>query len=159
VSAVVRLALALLILLSLTSRIQAVLRTAPDLNDAASLVAPLTGLGLATPGPDGDGVITAAAPGCALPVQVAMMDLSGGQDADEPQLLGPAVHPRYVYLGSVSARTDLRAMYALRLKAEIAAMLGLRASGVPPFRLAMVAIPDACPAVAGLDWAVLSPAD
>jgi hypothetical protein len=157
-TAAVRVALVLLMVLGLAGRLQALGRTAPAINTAASLLAPLASLGLHTEGPDADGIVTAGAPGCAVPVQAAMLDLAGGEDPVGAALLGPGIRARYVYLGSVFDRNDRWVMYARRLKAEIAAMLGLRATGVP-FRLVMVAIPDSCPSMAGLDWAALSPAD
>ncbi len=154
----VRLALALLIVLGVASRLQALGRVSPAVNTAASLPAPLASLGLHTEGPDADGIVTAGAPGCEVPVQVTMLDLAGGQDPVGAALLGPGIQARYIYLGSVFERNDRWVMYAHRLRAEIAGMLGLRATAVP-FRLVMVAVPESCPAMAGLDWAVLSPAD
>jgi hypothetical protein len=152
----VRLAFVLLILLGAALQVHAVRLTDPGVNEATSLTAPLSALGLRGVGPDADGLITATAPGCAVPFRIGMFFMTGGEDTAAAALLGPSVRPRYVYLGLVSERDHRWPLYAWRVLGSAAATLGLRSKPAPK-RLVLVALPEACPQLANLDWATLSP--
>jgi len=152
----IRLAFVLLIALSIMGQLHAVRPYDADREDIASLVAPLAGLGLKSPGPDADGVIVATATDCPLPVRIGMVLVAGGQEARAASLLGPDVQPRYVYLGMAFDRADSWRMYFRGLQGTLAALIGARSKRAPS-HMVMAALPDACPHLADLDWAVLSP--
>ena len=152
----IRLAFVLLIALSVIGQLQAVRPYDADGEDAASLVAPLAGLGLNSQGPDADGVIVATAADCPLPVRIGKFLVAGGQEARAASLLGPALQPRYVYLGMVFKTADGWRLYFRGLHGRLAALIGERSKRAPS-HMVMAALPDACPHLADLDWAVLSP--
>jgi hypothetical protein len=149
-------AFALLLLLTVTGQIKALQPDHSLVDTPESLAAPLARLGLAVTGPDADGVLHAVAPDCPSPVRIGLFLLSGAQDTDVAAMLRPGTTPRYVYLGLVSQRSDRWPMYTRWLRASAAAMIGLRQDHAPK-RMVLAALPDACPGLAKLDWAALSP--
>jgi hypothetical protein len=151
-----RLAFSALLVIGVVAQLHAVRPYDTDAESVASLVAPLAALGLASAGPDADGVIIASAPGCPLPVRVGMVYVSGGEESRAASLLGPGVQPRYVYLGMVLDHDDRWRLYFRGLHGTVASLLGAR-SRRSPSHMVMAVLPDACPRLADLDWAVLSP--
>jgi hypothetical protein len=121
-----------------------------------ALVAGAAKLGLHSVGPDASGLITTTAVDCPLPVTLGLFALDGGEDASVATLLGPSVRPRFVYLGSVEERVDRLRVWGRWLRANIEALLGLRQVRVPR-KLVLAILPEGCPHLAELDWAVLSP--
>jgi hypothetical protein len=156
VKILIRLAFVLLILLSAVGQLQALRRDNPDAGIAASLSAPLAALGLRTTAPNEDGVILATAPDCPVPFRVGTIAAPGIELAQAALLSGPGVRTQYIYLGLVIERPDAWRVYKRWLQGGLAALVGLRSTN-PPMYMVVAAIPEACPHLADLDWATLSP--
>jgi hypothetical protein len=107
------------------------------------------GLTAATPARDFPLAFTAA--GCAeqILVDVVSLDGRGTEASDAPGFV------RYVFLGSVRVRQDLAVARVRWFVANLLFVAGPRA-GRPGMEILTVTIPQACPALAGLDWARLS---
>jgi hypothetical protein len=109
-----------------------------------ALVAGAAKLGLHSVGPDASGLITTTAADCPLPVTLGLFALDGGEDASVARL------------GFVEERVDRLHVWGSWLRANIEALLGLRQVRVPR-KLVLAVLPEDCPHLAELDWAVLSP--
>jgi len=156
VTGFVRITFVLLILLSLGIQVVWLRLAYPPTDRPDGLVAPLESLGLHTDGPDANGLITATTPACDQPVNLALLNINGVDDATAEDLLGPTVRAVYAYLGVTDDRTDRVLIYRRWLRATIAAFLGSRRFRAPA-RLVIAALPQSCPNLAGLDWGSLSP--
>ncbi len=152
----VRSAFVFLILLSVTTQALWIRLAAPATDSIGGLSAPLAGLGLRNDGPDENGLITATTPDCALPVTVSLLNINGVDDAVADDMLGTANRPVYVYLGSFDKKPTWLELDKSWLRATIAALTGHRLFRAPG-HLVLAALPQECPQLATLNWAVLSP--
>jgi len=152
-----RLAFAALVLLGLASQS---IRAAPGTTDDAAatlLVERLARLGI-----QGrrlaDGFVAGVAPHCPQLIIAALLPIDGAQDADLPRLPPDVFTLRYVFLGRVAAHPS-RLLLAGRW-AWAMLLHDLRLGVGPPLqRVAVVALPRACPSLVTADWSVLSPWD
>jgi hypothetical protein len=151
-----RLAFVLLILLSAIGQLQALRRNNPDTGDAASLTAPLAALGLRSTAPDADGVISATAPDCPVPVRIGTIAAPGIEPSQAALFSGPGARTHYIYLGLVIERPAAWRLYMRWLQGDMAALVGLRSRNAPVYMVA-AAMPDECPHLADIAWATLSP--
>lgn len=103
-------------------------------------------------------ILTGQSPNCGQPIRVMLLRIDGAEDE---RLLGlrPADDViRFVYLGSVEENPDRAVMIRRSIWASVLFSVGLR-SIKPPSDFVVVILPRACPGLAKLDWAVLSPGD
>lgn len=127
-----------------------------DAGGPPSLADAMAGMGLHAATPRVSGTLAASAAGCGQAVTVTEVDFDGlGQSAGQAALALPGV-PRFVYLGLVGRRPHVAAIMARWAAASLLHDLGLRRAEVPR-KLVLVMLPDACPALADLDWSRLSP--
>jgi hypothetical protein len=133
-------------------------RLAADIPAAeeTTLQAGLAALGLRPVTPALPDTLAVAAPGCADPVVLANVHVSGlGRDTARTLLDLPA-EPRFVYLGFVGARADTVAIAARWAAASVLHAIAPDRGSVP-LDVVLVMLPSACPALARLDWSRLSP--
>jgi hypothetical protein len=156
VKILIRIAFVLLILLSAVGQLQAIRRDNPDVGGAASLSAPLAALGLRITAPNEDGVISATAADCAVPIRIGMIAAPGIEPSQAALLSGPGLRTRYIYLGLVIERPAAWRLYMRWLQGDLAALVGLRSRNAPVYMVA-VAVPEVCPHLADIAWATLSP--
>jgi hypothetical protein len=122
----------------------------------ARLDAGLAALGLRQTAPLWPDTLAALAPGCADPLVLANVAVSGlGRDTARALLALPAV-PRFVYLGYVGARADIAAIAVRWAAASVWHAVDPRHGSIP-LSVVLVMLPAGCPALTRLDWSLLSP--
>jgi hypothetical protein len=145
VKILIRIAFVLLILLSAVGQLQAIRRDNPDVGGAEQITAP-----------NEDGVISATAADCAVPIRIGMIAAPGIEPSQAALLSGPGLRTRYIYLGLVIERPAAWRLYMRWLQGDLAALVGLRSRNAPVYMVA-VAVPEVCPHLADIAWATLSP--
>jgi hypothetical protein len=103
-------------------------------------------------------VLTGMAPSCEQPIQATLLRIDGSDDESSGDSRPSAEVVRYVFLGSVGENRDMPNMIGRWVWASVQFVVGWR-SVKPHFHVVRVVLPRACPELATLEWAALSPWD
>jgi hypothetical protein len=145
-----------MIVIALLAQAARVIRSGEQPSLANSTIDAGGRLGLVPAGPVADFPLSFNAAACEGQIRIDILYLDGRTDEEAHEAAGAQWIVRYVYLGSVRDRQDLSAMRARWLLANALFVSGLR-SVRPGMEILSVVIPGACPGLADLDWARLSP--
>ncbi|HVY15405.1 MAG TPA: hypothetical protein VHB27_09260 [Rhodopila sp.] len=154
---ILRMGFATLIVLTLLIQATRGQRGDADADPRDALVSELQRMDIATRASTQEGTIDGQAPHCARPLHAMLLRIDGADDERLKGLDPEADQIRYIYNGIVSDRRDWAGVMARSALGSASFVLGLRSSRPRP-DLVVVSLPRACPGLATLDWARLSPA-
>ena len=129
-----------------------------DSDATATLAAGMERLRLQTSRSAGDDLLMGHTPSCEQPIRVVLLGVDGAEDERLRGLRQADEVVRYAYLGRVEDNRDEIEMIIRSVWASTLFTVGLR-SARPPLDYVAIMLPRACPGLAHLDWAVLSPWD
>ncbi len=145
-----------LIALSVAIQVTTERRYDADSDPMATVAASLARLDVQADRSTDADVLTGHSPSCDQPIHVVLLAIDGSQDGRLGAIGLADVAVRYVYLGSVEEKRDLADLMSRWLWARARFIVGL-SSFNPRSNLVAVLVPRACPGLAKLKWATLSP--
>lgn len=116
----------------------------------------LSSLGLRLTTPTLPDRLTATSPDCAEPITLAELDFDGVGETVARSVIGPPSILRLVYLGSAGGPSSIASIAGRWAGTSILHVVGVHPARVPQTVL-VIQLPPACPTLADLDWARLSP--
>jgi hypothetical protein len=147
-----------LIVLSVAIQLTHGRRGSADSDPLAALAAGLERLNVRTGRPAAGDILTGHAPSCQQPLQAMLLRIDGADDGRMRGLRPDGGAARYIYLGAVTEQPNRAVILGRWVEASVLFTVGLRATR-PQSLLVLVVLPRACPDLAALEWATLSPAD